>query len=91
MSMEDLFETEHIELNTVGIDIGSSTSHLHFSRIYLVRLGAAMSSRYVVVDKEVLFESEILLTPYIAGTTIDTDELGQFINNSYNSPHNINT
>lgn len=83
MSTEDLFETEHIELNTVGIDIGSSTSHLHFSRIYLVRLGAAMSSRYVVVDKEVLFESEILLTPYIAGTTIDTDKLGQFINNSY--------
>ncbi len=83
MSMEDLFETEHIEMNTVGIDIGSSTSHLHFSRIFLVRLGAALSSRYVVVDKQVLYESDILLTPYTSGTTIDTESLGTFINEAY--------
>lgn len=83
MTPEDMFETEHIELNSVGIDIGSSTTHLVFSRIYLVRLGAALSSRYVVVDKEVLYESDILLTPYIAGTTIDTENLGRFINEAY--------
>ena len=83
MTIEDMFETEHIEMNTVGIDIGSSTSHLHFSRIFLVRLGAALSSRYVVVDKKVLYESDILLTPYIAGTTIDTESLGTFINEAY--------
>ena len=83
MTMDDLFETEHIELSTVGIDIGSSTSHLLFSRIYLVRLGAALSSRYVVVDKEILYESEILLTPYTTGTTIDTESLGKFIHEAY--------
>ena len=43
----------------VGIDIGSSTSHLVFSRLVLERL----DDRYVVVAREILHESEVLLTP----------------------------
>ena len=35
----DYYHHENIELITVGIDIGSSTSHLMFSRIHLQRLG----------------------------------------------------
>lgn len=34
-----LWKTERIELRSVGIDIGSSTSHLMFSRLVLQRLG----------------------------------------------------
>jgi len=44
----------------VGVDIGSSTSHLVFSRIVLERL----DSRYVVTLRETFYESDILLTPY---------------------------
>ena len=36
-----LWKIENVELTTVGIDIGSSTSHLMFSRIYLQLVGEA--------------------------------------------------
>ena len=48
----DFYHYENIELKTVGIDIGSSTSHLMFSRIHLQRAGELHSSRYVVVERE---------------------------------------
>src|SRR4051812_6148936 len=74
-----MWRSERITLNSVGIDIGSSTSHLIFSRLTLRRQGVALSSRFVVVNREILHESPILLTPYIDRTTIDTNKLGDFI------------
>ncbi|HTN70151.1 MAG TPA: ethanolamine ammonia-lyase reactivating factor EutA [Methylomirabilota bacterium] len=78
-----MWRSERITLNSVGIDIGSSTSHLIFSRLTLRRQGIALSSRFVVVNREILHESPILLTPYIDKTTIDTDKLNEFIHESY--------
>ena len=60
---------------SVGVDIGSSTSHLVFSRIVLERL----DSRYVVTERETFYASDILLTPYAAEDTIDAEALGAFI------------
>ena len=68
------FEDE-IVLVSVGVDIGSSTSHLVFSRLRLERL----DNRYVVSERTVLHESEVLLTPYATDQTIDADELSDFI------------
>src|SRR6266700_1698830 len=67
-----MWRSERITLNSVGIDIGSSTSHLIFSRLTLRRQGIALSSRFVVVNREIIHESPILLTPYIDKTIIDT-------------------
>ena len=78
-----MWRSERISLTSVGIDIGSSTSHLIFSRLLLRRQGIALSSRFVVVKREILHESPILLTPYIDKTTIDTDKLGDFIHEAY--------
>ena len=64
---------------SVGVDIGSSTSHLVFSRIVLERL----DSRYVVSERETFYASDILLTPYSAENTIDADALGAFIKKEY--------
>src|SRR6202051_4887306 len=64
---------------SVGVDIGSSTSHLVFSRIVLERL----DSRYVVTTRETFYESDILLTPYSAEETIDAEALGAFIERQY--------
>ncbi len=75
--------SERISLTSVGIDIGSSTSHLIFSRLVLRRQGAALSSRFVVVKREILYESPILLTPYLDKTTIDTKRLDEFIHEDY--------
>lgn len=64
---------------SVGVDIGSSTSHLVFSRIVLERL----DSRYVVTERESFYQSDILLTPYTGGEEIDADALGAFIARQY--------
>jgi ethanolamine utilization protein EutA len=90
-----MWRSERIILNSVGIDIGSSTSHLIFSRLTLRRQGIALSSRFVVVNREILHESPILLTPYVDKTTIDTDKLNEFIHEAYQkaglTPNDIDT
>lgn len=90
-----MWRSERITLNSVGIDIGSSTSHLIFSRLTLRRQGVALSSRFVVINREIIHESPILLTPYVDKTTIDTDQLGDFIHEAYRNanltPEDIDT
>jgi ethanolamine utilization protein EutA len=90
-----MWRSERIALTSVGIDIGSSTSHLIFSRLVLRRQGLALSSRFVVVKREILYESPILLTPYLDKTTIDTKKLGEFIHEAYHqaglTPKDIDT
>ncbi|MFQ5851447.1 MAG: ethanolamine ammonia-lyase reactivating factor EutA [Candidatus Binatia bacterium] len=90
-----MWRSERISLTSVGIDIGSSTSHLIFSRLVLRRQGIALSSRFVVVKREILYESPILLTPYLDKTTIDTKKLDEFIQGAYRqarvTPNDIDT
>jgi len=74
-----LADEDQICVLSVGVDIGSSTSHLVFSRIVLERL----DSRYVVTERETFYQSDILLTPYAAEDTIDADALGAFIGKQY--------
>src|SRR5436190_18258674 len=74
-----LVEEDEIVVLSVGVDIGSSTSHLVFSRIVLERL----DSRYVVSSRESFYQSAILLTPYSAGEEIDATALGAFIEKEY--------
>ncbi len=64
---------------SVGVDIGSSTSHLVFSRIVLERL----DSRYIVTERETFYQSDILLTPYASEDEIDAEALGAFIGKQY--------
>ena len=80
---EVAWAADNVELTTVGIDIGSSTSHLMFARVHLQRLSAALSSRFVVVGRKILWQSPILLTPYRSDYTIDVDELAGFIGGCY--------
>jgi ethanolamine utilization protein EutA len=84
-SGNDFYYADNIELTTVGVDIGSSTSHLMFSRLHLQRLGQYLSSRYVVVRREMLHRSPILLTPYRADNTIDATALDAFLQRAYAS------
>jgi len=72
-------EEETLRLTSVGVDIGSSTSHLVFSRLELTLEG----SRYRVTKRDILNESQILLTPYVDETRIDVEALETFINEQY--------
>jgi ethanolamine utilization protein EutA len=74
---------EHLELKTVGIDIGSSTSHLLFAKIILEREAQDLSSRYVIVRRDIVWRSPIMLTPFTAAGAIDADALGAFIEKCY--------
>jgi ethanolamine utilization protein EutA (predicted chaperonin) len=72
-------EEEELQLTTVGVDIGSSTSHLVFSQLQLTLEG----SRYRVTKRTILNKSKILLTPYVDETRIDVEALETFINEQY--------
>jgi ethanolamine utilization protein EutA len=74
---------DNVRLTTVGVDVGSSTSHLLFARLHLQRLTESLSSRFVVVQREVLHRSPILLTPYRSDGLIDVDALEVFVHSAY--------
>ena len=74
-----IWNQENVELSTIGIDIGSSTSHLLFAKVLLQRQTQGLSSRFVVVHRQVVWRSPIMLTPFLADGTIDAAALGGFI------------
>ncbi|MDH4189915.1 MAG: ethanolamine ammonia-lyase reactivating factor EutA, partial [Betaproteobacteria bacterium] len=80
---EFFWKSDNVELTTVGIDIGSSTSHLMFARVHLQRKTQLLSSSYIVVDRRILWKSPILLTPFLCDNTIDAARLKDFIDEAY--------
>ncbi|MDR1968075.1 MAG: ethanolamine ammonia-lyase reactivating factor EutA [Burkholderiaceae bacterium] len=80
---ELIWRQQTLQLRTVGIDIGSSTSHLMFARVTLQRPAHAFSSRFTVVAREVLWRSPIRLTPFLPDGSIDAHALGHGIADAY--------
>jgi ethanolamine utilization protein EutA len=70
---------DRVLLTTVGIDIGSTTSHLMFAQLIVNRLATGLSSRFVVVGRRVVWQSPILLTPYRSDDVIDAEALRRFV------------
>jgi ethanolamine utilization protein EutA len=81
--IEDVDGLEKFTILSVGIDIGSSTSHLVFSHLTLQRKGASLSTQFEVTDRRVLYRSPIMLTPYQSATLIDVDKLSAFFDEQY--------
>jgi ethanolamine utilization protein EutA len=75
---------ERVVLRSVGIDIGSSTSHMIFSRLLLERQGKRLSSRFAVTERQILFRSPVIFTPFLPSRQIDAATLARFINAAYN-------
>ncbi len=79
---------ERLEFKSVGIDIGSSTTHLMFSRLVLVRRGRDYFSGYTVVEREVMYRSPVILTPLVHNNTrVDASRLQDFIHQMYADAH----
>jgi ethanolamine utilization protein EutA len=78
-----IFNPDWLTLKSVGVDIGSSTSHLMFSELTLERQGKDLTSKYIVVGREVVYRSPIILTPFRDSETIDVIALSKFIHDSY--------
>ncbi len=77
----NLAATEKTSLVSVGVDIGSSTSHLVFSRLRMEQ----RDGRYVAAERQVIYDSDIFLTPYTDQQTIDSNKLGEYIAGQYRS------
>ena len=92
---EDIEGLEKLTINSVGIDIGSSTTHLIFSRLILRREGSAFSSNFKVAERQVIYRSPIMLTPYSSGVLIDVDKIQEFVQQAYRqaglTPETIDT
>jgi len=82
-SMAD--DPDLVDIVTVGIDVGSATTHLLFSRVRLQRLADRLSSRYVVVERTALWSSPVMLTPFGADGLIDAGAVGEFVASAYRS------
>src|SRR5215468_8522877 len=80
-----IWSEETVELKTVGIDIGSSTSHLLFAKVVLQRQAQGLSSRFAVIDRRIVWRSPIMLTPFLPDGTIDAHRLGHFIHDAYHA------
>lgn len=80
---ETIWRADNVELATVGIDIGSSTSHFMISRVHLQRAAIGFSSRFVVVARDEIWRSPILLTPYRSDCTIDAEALDDFLRRGF--------
>src|ERR687883_65865 len=79
----ETWDFDNVELRTVGVDVGSSTSHLLFAHLHLQRLVQSLSSPFVVVERKGLHRSPILLTPYRPHGLIDVDALERFVLDAY--------
>jgi ethanolamine utilization protein EutA len=76
---------EYMKVLSVGIDIGSSTSHLIFSRLTLKRETSFfnITNRFNLVNREVIYESSIIFTPLIDRYYIDIDAVVDFCKQEY--------
>ena len=75
-----LVESDIIEVLTLGLDIGSATSHVSISRLTMVR----GHNRYTVSKTEVVYQSAVMKTPFggEARTLIIRTELESMIDES---------
>lgn len=76
-------EINEIELLSVGIDIGSSTSHLVFSKLLLKRDELSPTRRFIIDDRKIIYEGKIIDTPLLHDNTIDIAKLGDFFKKEY--------
>ena len=76
---------EYLKVTSVGIDIGSSTSHLIFSRLTLKRETSLfnMTNRFNLVNREILYEGSIIFTPLLDRYNINVDAVVRFCQEEY--------
>src|ERR1044072_2261342 len=72
----------HTHLTSVGIDIGSSTSHLMFSQL-LIGYPSLHQRRPMVLERRVIARSRILLTPFSGDWNIEAEPLMELVDATF--------
>lgn len=72
------------ELLSVGIDIGTSTTQLIFSKLTVENTASNFSvPRISIVDKEIIYKSNVYFTPLISATEINGEEIKKIVESEY--------
>lgn len=72
------------ELLSVGIDIGTSTTQLIFSKLIIENMASSYTvPRIVIVDKEIIYKSPIYFTPLVSLKEIDGPKVREIIEKEY--------
>ena len=76
-------EINEIEILSVGVDVGTSTSHLVFSNLVLKRDERSASRRFQIQERNIIYEGRIINTPLLDNDTIDINKLTGFLKEEY--------
>lgn len=72
------------ELLSVGIDIGTSTTQLIFSKLVVENTASSFSvPRISIIDKEIIYKSDVYFTPLISNNEINGNEIKSIVDNEY--------
>lgn len=83
-------------LLSVGIDVGTTTTQVVFSRLGVANVArSTIIPRVEITDREVLYQSPIFITPLLDQETIDADSLYEMVRQEYLKaniqPHQVTT
>lgn len=69
---------------SVGIDVGTTTTNIIFSELTIQNLsGISQAPILKVIDKNIIYRSEVFFTPLLSSTDIDVSALIKLIENVY--------
>lgn len=72
------------EMLSVGIDIGTSTTQLVFSKLIIENLASSYSvPRIVIADKKIIYKSDIYFTPLLSAVQIDGKGVKEIVEKEY--------
>jgi ethanolamine utilization protein EutA len=76
-------EINKLEILSVGIAVGSSTSHLVFSNLVLKRDERSVTRRFNIEERNIVYEGRIFHTPLLDDNKIDVGRLTDFFREEY--------
>jgi len=78
-----IMEINEFEILSVGVDVGSSTSHLVFSNLVLKKDQRSVTRRFNIEQRNIIYEGRIIQTPLLDDKTIDIISLTNFFKEEY--------
>ncbi|WP_051273559.1 ethanolamine ammonia-lyase reactivating factor EutA [Desulfotruncus alcoholivorax] len=76
--------SDYISLNSIGIDIGTTTTQVIFSRLQVANtLPQYMAPRQEIVGREILYRGRIHFTPLLDPFTIDPQGIKALVNREF--------
>ena len=72
-----------VDILSVGVDVGSSTSHLVFSKLLLKKDEQSATRRFKIRQRQIIYEGRIIPTPITNNNSIDIKRLTEFFKAEY--------